>query len=160
VSFYFLDFAMGLDADGRLEDGRLVLRSVGSDGGRTHDIWTATSSLATRQKPEDFHQKGGPIPPEYRVPGLGAWSVETTPIFMPSVKGVEGNFYKINPYLVTTDKGGERGDFGIHIDANVPGSMGCIVMNSKVFSSFEAEFQGLKKSGILQMPLFITYPTN
>lgn len=160
MSFSFLDFVMGLDTDGRLEDGRLVLRSVGSDGGRTLDIWTATSSLATRQKPEDFHQKGGPIPPEYRVPGLGAWSVETTPIFMPQVKGVEGNFYKINPYLVKTDKGGERGDFGVHLDANQPGSLGCIVMAKKTFDLFEAKMKGLKKSGLLILPLFITYPTN
>jgi hypothetical protein len=158
--FYFLDFAMGLDTDGRLEEGRLVLRSISKLGGRTHQIWVATSSLASRQAPEDFHKKGGPIPPEYRVPNLKAWEVETTPIAMPHVKGVEGNFYRILPYLVKTDKGGERGDFGIHLDANTPGSLGCPVMTKERFDSFEKEMKRLKDLGIAKVPLFITYTTN
>lgn len=157
---YFLDFSLGLDNDGVLEAGRLVLRSVSPQGGRTHQIWVATSSVANKQKPEDFHQKGGPIPPEYRVPGLKAWQVETTPIAMPQVKGVEGNFYKITPYLIKTDKGGERGDFGVHRDANVPGSAGCIVMSGDRFKTFEAEMKRLKDLGYLNLPLFVTYPTN
>jgi GH24 family phage-related lysozyme (muramidase) len=158
---YFLDFAMGLDTDGRLEDGRLVLRSISEAGGRTHQVWVSTSSIASRQQPEDFHKKGGPIPPEYRVPNLKAWEVETTPIAMPHVKGVEGNFYKILPFLVKTDKGGERGDFGIHRDANTPGSLGCIVMSTgDRWNSFEAEMKRLRSLGYLKLPLFVTYPTN
>jgi hypothetical protein len=157
---YFLDFTMGLDTDGRLEEGRLVLRSISEQGGRTHQIWVCTTSTANKQKPEDFHQKGGPIPPEYRVPNLRAWEVETTPIAMPGTKGVEGNFYKILPYLVKTDKGGDRGDFGIHRDANVPGSMGCPVMSAERFKAFEAEMKRLKELGYTKIPLFVTYSTN
>lgn len=157
---YFLDFAMGLDTDGRLEDGRLVLRYISEKGGCTREIWIATSSVANKQQAEDFHQKGGPIPPEYRVPGLDAWEVETSPIAMPATKGVEGNFYKIIPYLIKTDEGGERGDFGIHRDANVPGSAGCIVMSGDRFKSFEAEMKRLRGLGYMKLPLFITYPTN
>lgn len=158
--FYFLNFAMGLDYDGRLEEGRLVLRSISAQGGRTHQIWLSTSSLASRQKPEDFHQWGGPIPPEYRVPNLRAWEVETTPINLAHVKGVEGNFYKILPFMVKTDKGSERGDFGVHRDANTPGSLGCIVMSGDRFKHFEQEMKRLKDLAIAKIPLFVTYPTN
>lgn len=157
---YFLDFTMGLDTDGRLEDGRLVLRSIGVSGGRTHEIWVSTTSIASRQKPEDFHQTGGPIPPEYRVPSLRSWEVETKPINLGHVKGVEGNFYKILPFTIRTDKGGVRGDFGIHRDANTPGSLGCIVMSDARFKDFESEMTRLYSLGYSKIPLFVTYSTN
>ena len=159
---YFLDFVMGLDNDGRLEDGRLILRHISESGGCTREIWIATSSVANKQKPEDFHQKGGPIPPEYRVPAIKnkSWEVETTPTPMPNVKGVEGNFYKILPFLVKTDENGERGDFGVHRDANVPGSAGCVVMSAERFSLFEKEMKRLRDLGYMKLPLFISYPTN
>jgi hypothetical protein len=76
---------------------------------------------------------------------------------MPAVKGVEGNFYKIDPHAVTTDKGGFRGDFGIHRDANVPGSMGCIVMNAEKFALFEQTMKKLASTGVKRIPLFIQY---
>ena len=158
--FYFLDFAMGLDNDGRLETGRLVLRSISNNGGRTHDVWVATSSVASKQKIEDFHQRGGPIPPEYRVPLIPSWEVETKPINLSSVRGVEGNFYKILPFSVTTDKGGVRGDLGIHADKNVPGSLGCIVMTEDRFVKFEKRILEVYKEGFSKIPLFVTYPDN
>ena len=49
---------------------------------------------------------------------------------MPDTKGVEGSFYQILPFEVPTD-GAIRGDFGIHFDANVPGSLGCIVLTTQ-----------------------------
>ena len=161
---YFLDFAMNLDRHaGNLAEGRLVLRSVSrKDGvtkGRTHVVWVCTTSTANKQGVEAFHQKGGPIPPEYRA-GIQAWEVNLSPIYMPDNAGVRGNFYKIDPHLVKTDKGGERGDFGIHLDANVPGSLGCPVMSSERFKSFEAEMKRLRELGYKKLPLFVTYSTN
>jgi hypothetical protein len=50
---------------------------------------------------------------------------------MPGVRGVEGNFYKINPHMVTVN-GVQRGDFGVHFDANAPGSSGCVVLRTAV----------------------------
>jgi hypothetical protein len=73
---------------------------------------------------------------------------------MPQIKGVEGNFYKINPHEVKTDKGGVRGDFGIHLDANVPGSMGCIVMDRKNFDGFEKRMKSLSLN---ELPLSVIY---
>ncbi len=72
----------------------------------------------------------GPIPAN-NVIGVDCYSVSTTPIYMPGVKGVEGNFYKINPHMVTVN-GLKRGDFGVHFDANAPGSSGCVVLRTSV----------------------------
>lgn len=154
---YFLIFSMQFDRDKGLDFGRLTLNSVSNSKGRTHEVWVATTSTSSKQGPEDFHQKGGLIPPQYRVPSLEAWSVELNPIPMPSVKGVEGNFYKINPHIVTTDKGGVRGDFGIHLDANSPGSLGCIVMDKNRFNDFEKEMKRLRGLGFSSIPLFVQY---
>ncbi len=50
--------------------------------------------------------------------------VDSDPLIL-SNPGIAGKFYKINPHLVKV-KGTTRGDFGIHFDANVPGTAGCI----------------------------------
>ena len=150
---YFFVFNQQFDRDKGLDWGRLSLNQL--NPAKTLHIWTATSSVESSQKAESFHNKGGLIPPQYRCKNMPTtWEVETKPIPMPSVKGVEGNFYKINPHAITTDKGGVRGDFGIHLDANVPGSMGCIVMDKTRFRDFEKVIKTIKQSGI---PLFVFY---
>ena len=151
MSDYFFVFNQHFDRDKGLDWGRLSLNQLNPP--KTLTVWTATSSISTKQQPESFHQRGGIIPPQYRC-NIPCWSVETSPIPMPKTKGVEGNFYKINPHSVTTDKGEIRGDFGIHLDANVPGSMGCIVLNPVNFAKFESIMKALKVSSI---PLFVFY---
>jgi hypothetical protein len=54
----------------------------------------------------------GPIPSVVRV-SLNHYKVNTKPLYL-SLKGIEGNFYKINPHLVKVD-GNTRGDFGIRL---------------------------------------------
>lgn len=147
----FLVFNQHFDRDNGLDWGRLSLDQL--NPGKTITIWTATSSIASKQNPESFHERGGIIPPQYRC-GIPCWTVDTKPIPMPQVKGVAGNFYKINPHEVTTDRGGTRGDFGIHLDANVPGSMGCIVLNPVNFRDFETT---MKKVAAVSIPLFVFY---
>jgi hypothetical protein len=151
---YFLDFFLNFDRDSGLDQGRLCLRHLEQG---TLQVWTATSSTSSKQERESFHERGGLIPPEYRVPGLKNWTVQTSPIPMPNNSGVAGNFYKIDPHSVTTDKGGVRGDFGIHLDGNLPGSLGCIVMNADRFKAFEVEIKKLANQGIKSLPLFVTY---
>nr|MDJ0601794.1 hypothetical protein [Crocosphaera sp.] len=57
------------------------------------------------------------------------YMVDVRPLTL-SNPGIEGKFYKINPHLV--DVGGvTRGDFGIHADRNVPGTAGCIGIESE-----------------------------
>lgn len=151
---YFLDFSMHFDRDKGLDQGRLCLRHIEKG---TLEIWKATSSTTVRQYSESFHYRKGLIPPEYRVPGLKSWQVNTKPIDLSQNKGVKGNFYKINPHEVKTDKGGVRSDFGIHKDANVPGSLGCIVLTDERFRDFEKEMSQLSKQGVDSLPLFVTY---
>ena len=151
---YFLIFNSHFDRDKGLDKGRLSICSIENG---TLDIWVARSSHATKQYAESFHERGGYLPPEYRVPDITNWYVETKPIDLRKHKGVAGNFYKITPFEVTTDKGGKRGDFGIHLDANVPGSMGCIVLNKKRFAEFESWMKRLEQDKIPQISLFVRY---
>lgn len=151
---YSLFFAAHFDRDKGIDNGRLLLEHI--DRGN-QAIWIALSSHANGQKIEGFHKRGGMIPPAYRVPKLAQWTVRTNPIDLSHVKGVSGNFYEISPFEVTTDKGGSRGDFGIHLDANVPGSLGCIVMSTKRFRDFENRMTALRQEGVTKLPLVIAY---
>lgn len=150
----FLLFTQHFDRDKGQDYGRLSLNGL-SDG--TTHIWMATSSYATKQYPESFHERGGLLPPQYRVKDLKNYTVNTTPIDLSNNKGVAGNFYQISPFAVTTDRGGQRSDFGIHLDANVEGSLGCIVMNSARFQQFEQAIVKLRNAGVAQIPLFVQY---
>ena len=151
---YFLIFSMHFNRDRGLDWGRLSLNCLQRG---TVDIWVTTSSVASKQEREGFHYRGGMIPPQYRVPGLKNYWVETVPFPLHHVKGVEGNFYKINPHEIQTDKGGVRSDFGIHIDANVPGSLGCPVMSKDRFAKFEKRMKAVYDQGIDRIPLFVQY---
>lgn len=150
---YFLLFSLHHNRDRGLDQGRLRLCSLSKGSVK---IWIATSSLSTKQYKESFHDWGGILPPEYRVPGLPNWRVRTNPIPLDHVKGVGGNFYQLLPFAVTTDRGGKRSDFGIHLDANTPGSLGCIVMTDWRFEEFETQMSKLSFSGINEIPLFVT----
>ena len=153
-SDYFLLFSSHFDRDAGLDFGRLSINSL-SRG--TTNIWVATSSISTLQGRESFHLRGGYLPPQYRVKNLPNWYVSTSPIYLPQVRGVEGNFYKINPHAVTTDRGGKRSDFGIHKDANTPGSLGCIVLSDDRFAHYERVMATFRKASIPKLPLFVQY---
>lgn len=157
---YELIFSQHFDREKGQDYGRLLLRKLDEKdvfNSRDVDIWVATSSHKNLQDEEDFHKRGGIIPPSYRCPELKSWIVDLKPIYLPRVKGVEGNFYRIVPYEVRTDKGGVRGDFGIHRDANVEGSLGCIVMSDKRFKSFEKRLTMLRSEGVRYVPLTVIY---
>jgi hypothetical protein len=132
----FLIFAMGLSSDDTLHRGRLVLidRTRGMLG-----RWVATSGLGAYQAPGDWnHVGGGVIPATYYLDRPFPWyKVAVQPVNLANVKGVEGNAYAITPFAVETNKGVERSDLMIHRDANVPGSMGCIVLEGGEFADFE-----------------------
>ena len=76
---------------------------------------------------------------------------------MPEVRGVEGNFYQIDPHEVKIN-GTLRGDFGVHFDANVPGSSGCVVIRTSVgWQAFEKDMKALLTSGVNEIPLVVSY---
>lgn len=126
--------------------GKLVLKD------ETKSVsFMATSGVGLYQ----FH--GG-----WKVPRRGLipprrYDVSTNRLFLPNVKGVEGSFYAITPFSLKID-GVTRGDFGIHFDANVPGTAGCIAIKQQdhwdTFRKVMAEYHALR---IKEVPLEVVY---
>lgn len=120
--------------------------------------WIATSSHANGQKVSSQYQRGGLLPPIHHCRNLTKYEVDTKPLDLTHQAGVRGNFYKILPFEVTTVSGTKRSDFGIHFDANVPGSLGCIVMNQHNWKDFEATITNLRLvEKVERIPLFVYY---
>lgn len=142
------------DRDKDLDYGRLSLNDLTQE---KTEIIKASSSYKTKQYAESFHERGGLLPPHYRCKEEFFWKVSTTPIPMPNHRGGQGNFYQITPFEVMTDKGGRRSDFGVHLDANAPGSLGCIVTDAGRFAEFENWMSRLKSMGIQKVPLMVFY---
>ncbi len=150
---HFLTFNSHFDKGKGYEWGRLCLNHLTKG---TLEVWIAGTSTTNKQYAESFHERGGMLPPQYRC-NIPNWQVLTKPIYMPHKQGIHGNFYKINPHEVTTDKGGKRGDFGIHWDGYSVGSLGCIIMSRDRFQVFEQHMGQLYKEGINKIPLFVSY---
>jgi hypothetical protein len=136
----FLIFSMPLDNTPALNRGRLVLYDF--NGGHIAR-WVATSGVGTWQKIGGWSkQGGGVIPATYQCnPSFDNYWVDVNPVDLSDTKGVEGNGYCITPFAVRTKEGVKRSDLLIHRDANVPGSMGCIVLPDDEFADFEATFK-------------------
>jgi len=136
-------------------EGRLLL--IDTEVAAIANTYIAASGLPNYQRFDCLSTPGrGSIPPNSLV-GVNSYSVSTTPLYMPDIKGVEGNFYKINPDTVTVN-GVQRGDFGIHFDANVPGSSGCLVIRTAVgWQAFEKNMKALLTSGVNKIQLLVSY---
>jgi hypothetical protein len=145
---YTLKFTLDTAQADELIDGVLEFYK----NGEVFNSYRATSSLAGRQADGSWKNRGGLIPPSNTLDKEYLVTVE--PIYMPNVKGVSGNFYCITPYSVKT-KGATRGDFGIHFDANVPGSMGCVVLRTE--RGWEAFERDIANTGLSQIPLVVEY---
>lgn len=150
-----LIFHLDTDKSDDLIEGRLLL--VDKDTDQIIERYRATSGCINNQSYLHISAKGrGPIPPQYETK-IQQYQVITTPIFMPQIKGVEGNFFKINPHTVQVGKI-ERGDFGVHADKNVPGSAGCVVLTSDAgWTDFQVQMNRLSVLNINQVPLLISY---
>lgn len=126
--------------------------------GELMDVYIATSGSVGNQDRGDTDKKArGAIPATNEV-GLKSYWVETKAIPMPHVKGIEGNFYAIKPFEVFVGVV-QRGDFGIHADANVPGSAGCIVLPPKGngWKVFRERMAAIAKEGVSRIPLQVVY---
>jgi hypothetical protein len=132
----FLIFSMQLDNTPQLNQGRLVLYDweQGQIG-----RWVATSGLGMYQKIGGWSKQGGGVcPAAYQCnPTFANHWMQVAPVDLSDVRGVEGNAYPITPFEVRTKEGIIRSDLLIHRDANVPGSMGCIVLPGDEFTDFE-----------------------
>jgi hypothetical protein len=148
-------FYQQLRDSSQLLEGRLLL--IDTDSTEIKNTYIATSGSIGNQSSSSVDDRGrGPIPPVNAI-GIDHYTVATAPLNMTSVKGVEGNFYKIDPHFVQIE-GVQRGDFGIHRDANVPGSAGCVVLRTPTgWQGFEADMKTLATAGIKQVPLLVSY---
>jgi hypothetical protein len=132
----FLIFSMQLDNTPALNQGRLVLY----DWDKGHiGRWVATSGLGMYQKIGGWSKQGGGVcPAPYQCnPTFANYWMQVSPTPFPNTKGIEGNGYELTPFEVRTKEGITRSDLLIHRDANVPGSMGCIVLPDDEYSDFE-----------------------
>jgi hypothetical protein len=121
------------------------------------NTYIATSGLPNNQRFDCLSSPGKGAIPQNSLIGVDSYQVSTTPIYMPGVRGVEGNFYKINPHEITIN-GVQRGDFGVHFDANVPGSSGCVVLRTELgWQAFEKDMKSLFTSGVKEIPLLVSY---
>jgi hypothetical protein len=117
----------------------------------------ATSGSVGNQCAGSWTRKGkGPLPPSGAI-GAHKYTVSTQRLWLPHVKGVEGSFYAIAPFSVQLGSV-TRGDFGIHFDANVPGSAGCIVLPlQEQWDLFRKLMQEFRELGVQQIPLSVSY---
>jgi hypothetical protein len=152
---YLLLFHNHLRESHSLIEGRLIL--VNTKLNKIIDEYRATSGSPGNQSPDKVSARGkGPIPKCSDV-GIDFYTVATSPLNLQSVKGVEGAFFKIDPHEVII-QGARRGDFGIHFDANAPGSAGCIVLITQVgWTAFQKEMKKLSDEGIKQLSLLVSY---
>jgi hypothetical protein len=146
-------FSMKLPSVGvsRLVTGklRLSLNAEGTGG----ILFEALSGSRGWQYKGSWVQKGrGCLPPRTD------YEISTQRLWLPHVKGVEGSFYAISPFLVNAGNGVMRGDFGVHFDANVPGSAGCIVLpRQDHWDIWRKQIEDLRKDGVQSIPLEVSY---
>jgi hypothetical protein len=129
----------------------LITESEGRD-------FAASSGLPGAQYKETIRMRGGIIPPSEVLSANRQWQILTNPLDSSDIRGVEGNFYPITPETLTMSNGLLRGYFGVHADAGVLGSLGCIVLGDKFeWNMFELNMKVLRKKGIKSIPLKVIY---
>jgi hypothetical protein len=112
--------------------------------------YLATSGLPDYQRPGDQWVRGkGPIPEgEYEIP--------TEPYWL-DTRGVEGLFFHIRPDPVGS---GDRirSELGVHWDANVPGTSGCVgLINWEGWEGFCRRMANIASLRIAKLPLKVKY---
>ncbi|MDJ0661568.1 MAG: hypothetical protein QNJ42_19085 [Crocosphaera sp.] len=149
-----LIFFMDLNRQTPLIEGRLI--AYDNVKCKVDQQYIATSGCQNNQRWDSQDDSGrGPIPRNDQVK-IDYYTVNTTPIYLPQ-RGIEGNFYKIDPHLVNI-WGKTRGDFGIHYDANAPGSAGCVVIRNKMaWEAFQEMMGHYRAAGLESVPLIVEY---
>lgn len=94
--------------------------------------WVVTSGIPGWQYSGSTKHKGrGPLP-SCQYAQIPFYEIQPKKIFMPRTKGIEGSFYPILPFAVNLrGENYQRSDFGVHFDANVPGSSGCLAFRKQ-----------------------------
>lgn len=131
--------------------GKGKLIAVNTKKGKIEGAYRATSGVGG----EENQSRLGPIPSQ-RTIRQPHYTVEVIPLTLTN-PGISGKFYKINPHMVNVG-GTTRGDFGIHADRNVPGTAGCIGIESeKEWGDFKTLMLDYQQAGLRQIPLLVSY---
>lgn len=138
-----------------LQVGKL---SIVQDGKIGNNHFIATSGCSGWQFKGAWRHKGKGCIPKPIDTGIDCFTTSTMALWLPNVKGVEGSFFPIAPFQVKLSGGVTRGDFGIHFDANVPGSAGCIVIrNQPDWTRFLSQMKDFNRMGVKAIPLQVIY---
>lgn len=150
------EFKLNLPETRRYEllQGALILKL---EPGSAGVLIQATSGCIGNQYQNSWVKKGkGPLPPSGAI-APKKYTVSTQRLWLPHVKGVEGSFYAIAPFEVKVGSL-TRGDFGIHFDANVPGSAGCcVIKHQDHWDYFRQVMDDLRSMGHQQVALAVRY---
>jgi hypothetical protein len=143
---YELIFTMTLGISKKLILGNLEL--IYPD--KTSIDYLATSGLPDYQRETDPWVRGkGPIP-------AGEYEIPTQPYWL-DTRGVEGLFFHITPDPVGS---GDRirSELGVHWDANVPGTSGCVgLINWEGWQGYCRRMANIAAQGIEKIPLKVKY---
>jgi len=120
--------------------------------GNSIDYLATSGCTGWQQENDQWVRARGPLPEGFN------YKIPTTPYWL-ETRGIEGNFFHITPDPVSDGEGGIRSELGIHFDANVPGSAGCIVLRNRGgWEAFCHRLSEIAKSGIESIPLSVGYP--
>ena len=127
------------------------LMAINTKEGRIDGAYRAISGVGG----EENQRMLGPIPSQSHIK-QPHYKVDVMPLTLTN-PGIAGKFYKINPHMVAVG-GRTRGDFGIHADRNVPGTAGCIGIESeKEWKEFKALMLDYQRAGLKQIQLLVSY---
>lgn len=133
-----------------LKYGKLTLKFNGNS-----IAYSATSGIAGYQELASAKVRAKGRIPTCKQLAIDNYTLHLDAINLPNVKGVEGLFYRITPFKFTVD-GVQRSDVGIHFDANIPGSAGCIVIKQlDHWESFKKAMKNIALSGNKSIPLYV-----
>lgn len=110
--------------------------------------YKARSGIGGKESQKAF----GPIPSNTLI-NESHYRVNVNPLWL-NKKGINGNFYQIFPYSVSI-KGVNRGDFGIHLDVDNNGTLGCIGIVASDWEKFKTKMTQLHNKRISKIPLLI-----
>jgi hypothetical protein len=131
--------------------------SILDDSGNRILEAVATSGLPGYQSADDHWRLGKGLIPSEEMIVNSPIRISTDGYPLETV-GVEGYFFPILPEVFRRDDGYTRSEFGVHFDANVPGSSGCIVLPKRnEFDIFIDLMQKANRAGRKEIPLKIVY---
>lgn len=124
---------------------------------KTVNAFQATSGCISNQFHGCQNRKGRGCLPSHKQVGIPHYTISTQKLWLPHVKGVEGSFFAISPFTVNIN-GVSRGDFGVHFDANGPGSAACVVLQThRGWTAYLKLMEELRKKKLQSVPLFVNY---